>query len=126
MAAAANQKNAKVNVLRGGAPAKDEPKEMETEFRDESIAIAQTLRRHAESTGRSATKFALAWLWANRIVTSVIGTYFVRLGSDNKIMKALYKGLIVTGILSAIARASYPSLMRLQSQYSNRDGGATL
>jgi aryl-alcohol dehydrogenase (NADP+) len=45
---------------------------METEFRDESIAIAQTLKRHAESTGRSATQFALAWLWANRIVTSVI------------------------------------------------------
>src|SRR5277367_1262377 len=37
------------------------------------------------------------------IVTSVIGTYFVRLGADNKIMKALYKGLIATGILSIIA-----------------------
>jgi aryl-alcohol dehydrogenase-like predicted oxidoreductase len=45
---------------------------METEFRDESIAIAQKLKRHAESTGRSATRFALAWLWANRVVTSVI------------------------------------------------------
>src|ERR1700745_4351939 len=29
------------------------------------------------------------------IVTSVIGTYFVRLGADNGIMKALYKGLVV-------------------------------
>src|SRR5262249_31060490 len=28
------------------------------------------------------------------IITSVIGTYFVRLGSDNRIMKALYKGFI--------------------------------
>ena len=36
------------------------------------------------------------------IVASVIGTFFVRLGSDNKIMKALYKGLIAAGILSAI------------------------
>ncbi|MGA8755289.1 MAG: sodium-translocating pyrophosphatase [Stellaceae bacterium] len=34
------------------------------------------------------------------IVTSVIGTFFVRLGPDNGIMKALYKGLIATGILS--------------------------
>jgi len=34
------------------------------------------------------------------IVTSIIGTYFVKLGPDNGIMKALYKGLIVTGILS--------------------------
>ena len=39
------------------------------------------------------------------IVTSVIGTYFVRLGNDNGIMKALYKGLIATGILSIIAIA---------------------
>ena len=37
------------------------------------------------------------------IVTSVIGTYFVKLGANNNIMGALYKGLIVTGILSAIA-----------------------
>ncbi|HVC52343.1 MAG TPA: sodium-translocating pyrophosphatase [Stellaceae bacterium] len=34
------------------------------------------------------------------IVTSVIGTYFVRLGADQGIMWALYKGLIATGILS--------------------------
>jgi K(+)-stimulated pyrophosphate-energized sodium pump len=39
------------------------------------------------------------------IVTSVIGTYFVRLGPDNGIMKALYKGLVATGILSIIAIA---------------------
>src|SRR5512138_759079 len=31
------------------------------------------------------------------IIGSVIGTFFVKLGSDMKIMKALYKGLIVTG-----------------------------
>ena len=34
------------------------------------------------------------------ILTSIVGTYFVKLGSDNAIMKALYKGLIVTGVLS--------------------------
>jgi hypothetical protein len=45
---------------------------METEFREESLAIAQTLKAHAEKTGRTATQFALAWLWANEIVTSVI------------------------------------------------------
>ena len=37
------------------------------------------------------------------IITSVIGTYFVRLGSDNNIMWAMYKGLIAAGVLSAIA-----------------------
>src|SRR6267378_6928261 len=39
------------------------------------------------------------------IATSVIGTFFVRLGADNGIMKALYRGLIATGILSIIAIA---------------------
>jgi K(+)-stimulated pyrophosphate-energized sodium pump len=37
------------------------------------------------------------------IITSVIGTFFVRLGADQGIMRALYKGLIATGILSAAA-----------------------
>src|SRR6516162_930449 len=39
------------------------------------------------------------------IATSVIGTFFVRLGADNGIMKALYKGLIATVILSIVAIA---------------------
>src|SRR5918993_476714 len=37
------------------------------------------------------------------IVTSIIGTFFVKLGQNESIMGALYKGLIVTGVLSAIA-----------------------
>jgi len=36
------------------------------------------------------------------IVTSVIGTYFVRLGASQDIMGALYKGFIASGILSII------------------------
>ena len=36
------------------------------------------------------------------IVTSVIGTFFVRLGASENIMAALYKGFIVTALLSAI------------------------
>ena len=34
------------------------------------------------------------------IITSIIGTYFVRLGSDGGIMWAMYKGMIAAGILS--------------------------
>ena len=34
------------------------------------------------------------------VVTSVIGTYFVRLGSTNNIMGAMYKGFLVTALLS--------------------------
>jgi K(+)-stimulated pyrophosphate-energized sodium pump len=37
------------------------------------------------------------------IVTSIIGSFFVRLGKKQNIMGALYQGLIVTGVLSAIA-----------------------
>lgn len=37
------------------------------------------------------------------IITTIIGSWFVRLGKTNNIMNALYKSLIVTGILSAIA-----------------------
>ncbi|MDP1874597.1 sodium-translocating pyrophosphatase [Phenylobacterium sp.] len=34
------------------------------------------------------------------IITSIIGTFFVRLGKSQNIMGALYRGLIVTGLLS--------------------------
>jgi K(+)-stimulated pyrophosphate-energized sodium pump len=40
---------------------------------------------------------------ATCILTSIIGTFFVRLGSSNNIMGALYKGVIATGVLSLIA-----------------------
>jgi K(+)-stimulated pyrophosphate-energized sodium pump len=36
------------------------------------------------------------------IITSIIGTFFVKLGNSQSIMGALYKGLIATGILSLI------------------------
>lgn len=37
------------------------------------------------------------------IFTSIVGTFFVRLGSNGSIMGALYKGFIATGVLSLIA-----------------------
>ncbi len=36
------------------------------------------------------------------VITSIIGTFFVKLGANNNIMGALYKGIIATGILSLI------------------------
>ena len=37
------------------------------------------------------------------IITSIIGTYFVRLGKSNNIMGAMYKGFLVTAVLSVPA-----------------------
>jgi len=45
------------------------------------------------------------------IATSVAGTYFVKLGADNGIMKALYKGLVVTGGLSIVLIAIVIALL---------------
>ena len=39
------------------------------------------------------------------IITSIVGTFFVKLGASQSIMGALYKGLIATGILSLFAIA---------------------
>ena len=36
------------------------------------------------------------------IITSIIGTFFVKLGSSKNVMNALYKGFIATAILSLI------------------------
>ena len=52
--------------------ARKDKRMMETEFRGESLAIAAKLGAHAERTSRTLMQFALAWLWANEIVTSVI------------------------------------------------------
>ena len=39
------------------------------------------------------------------IITSIVGTFFVKLGASQSIMGALYKGLIVTGALSLLGIA---------------------
>ena len=44
----------------------------ETEFRAESLAIAQQLQGHAEAKGVTLAQFATAWVLANRMVSSVI------------------------------------------------------
>jgi aryl-alcohol dehydrogenase-like predicted oxidoreductase len=61
------------SVPEGSRASRKDRRMLETEFRAESFAVAAKLKAHAEATGRTATQFALAWLWANPIVTSVIG-----------------------------------------------------
>ncbi|MFJ1256144.1 aldo/keto reductase [Cupriavidus sp. CuC1] len=45
---------------------------METEFREESLVIAQTLKQHAEARDLKLGQFATAWVLANPIISSVI------------------------------------------------------
>ena len=52
-------------------------------------------------------------LGAVAIIASLIGVFFVRLGKSGNIMNALYKGLIASGVLSAVA--FYPITMRLMA-----------
>ena len=57
------------------------------------------------------------------IITSIIGTWFVKLGKTKSIMGALYKGFIVTAITSLIIM--YPiteSIIGLKSNYNNNAG----
>ena len=51
------------------------------------------------------------------IIASIIGTFFVKIWSGGKIMNALYRGLAVAGILSAIAY--YPATEWLMSGAPN-------
>jgi aryl-alcohol dehydrogenase-like predicted oxidoreductase len=44
----------------------------ETEFREESLRIAQQLKAHAQEQGISLAQFATAWVLAHRAVSSVI------------------------------------------------------
>jgi len=44
----------------------------ETEFRHESLVIAQQLARHAEARNISLAQFATAWVLANPVISSVI------------------------------------------------------
>ncbi|MDE2219041.1 MAG: sodium-translocating pyrophosphatase, partial [Gammaproteobacteria bacterium] len=53
-----------------------------------------------KEAGMSAIVFPLA-LGAASIVSSIIGTFFVKTADGGKIMNALYKGVIVAGVISA-------------------------
>jgi aryl-alcohol dehydrogenase-like predicted oxidoreductase len=52
--------------------ARKDKRMLETEFREESFAVAAALKSHAVRTRRTPMAFALAWLWANPIVSTVI------------------------------------------------------
>jgi aryl-alcohol dehydrogenase-like predicted oxidoreductase len=57
----------------GSRAARQDTRMMQTEWRPESLRIAQTIRAHAQSRGVTAGQFAVAWVLNNRLVDSVIG-----------------------------------------------------
>lgn len=80
---------------------------MQTEWRPESLQIAQEIKRHAEARGITAGQFAVAWVLNNRFVTAIIGgprteeqwddyvgALDYRFTSENE---AFVDGLVVTG-----------------------------
>jgi aryl-alcohol dehydrogenase-like predicted oxidoreductase len=56
----------------GSRVARADKRILETEFRQESLQVAQTLRLHCERKGVSLAHFATAWVLANRHVSAVI------------------------------------------------------
>jgi K(+)-stimulated pyrophosphate-energized sodium pump len=65
--------------------------------------IAAMLLGAITFTGNASTVSYPLILGGISIITSIIGTYFVKLSGSGKIMTALYKGLIVSGGLACIA-----------------------
>jgi aryl-alcohol dehydrogenase-like predicted oxidoreductase len=56
----------------GSRAARGDKRITETEFREESLAIAQRLKGHAEARGVTLAQFATAWVLAHRAVSAVI------------------------------------------------------
>ena len=51
---------------------RDDTRMMQTEWRPESLEIAQTVKAHAERRGMSAGQFAFLWVLNNQLVTAAI------------------------------------------------------
>ncbi len=77
------------------------------------MLLASIVFRDAIQAGNLNPLFYPLVLGSLSIISSIVGSYFVKLDSSNNIMKALYKGLIFSGLFSAIL--FYPATMFLMS-----------
>jgi len=83
---------------------------MESEFREESLAIAQKIKEHAEKKGMAAGHFAFNWVLANPVVASVIAGPRT-LEQWNDYVAALGKKLDVEdeALVDSLVRPGHPS-----------------
>ncbi len=78
-------------------------------FETYAVTIVATMLLGGLLFGKISADAALAAviyplaLGAASIVSSIIGTFFVSVGAGGKIMNALYKGVVVSGAVSAVA-----------------------
>ena len=79
----------------------------------------------ASSIGAAAVIYPLV-LGAVSIVASIIGTFFVKTSDGGKIMGALYKGVIVAGVIAAIAFYFITDMMLADSGNAMGIYGSTL
>lgn len=56
----------------GSRASRNDRRLQQTEWREESLAVAQSIAAHCQDRGVSPSQFALAWCLANRLITSVI------------------------------------------------------
>ncbi|MDX1541638.1 MAG: aldo/keto reductase, partial [Geminicoccaceae bacterium] len=66
--------------------ARQDKRMMQTEWRKESLEIAQTIKRHAEASGITAVQFAVAWVLNNRFVTAPIVGRAIRADRDHWVL----------------------------------------
>ncbi len=57
----------------GTRAGRQDPRMMQTEWRPESLHVAQQIKAHAEKRGVTPGQFAVAWVLNNPLVTAVIG-----------------------------------------------------
>ena len=57
----------------GSRAGRNDQRILQTEFRPESLALAQRVVEHAKSRGMTPLQFALGWVWNNALVHGVIG-----------------------------------------------------
>jgi K(+)-stimulated pyrophosphate-energized sodium pump len=79
-------------------------------FETYAVTVVATMVLGAIFFGGEPTLLGRAMVYplaicATCIVTSIVGTYFVKLGPSGSIMGALYKGLIAAGLLSIVGLA---------------------